>query len=182
MPRRHPAGRRGAATKGPRAFSAGDRSEVRCLGGSLAAMAIDSPHLFDNDFFRQFMKSRRQHRGLTLEQLSQLTKLIDPSGEGVSRVALSRYETGASLPGMRELRLIALSLRVPLSMLVYGGEGSDPMSSYRIELEMRIMEVVNNMVSAEGIVKDGMENDPEGADYLALLEKVKNQSSTDSET
>lgn len=136
-------------------------------------MPIDSPHLFDNDSFRHIVKARRQGHELTTEQLSQLTKLIDPSGEGVSRVALSRYETGASLPGLRELRLIALSLRLPLSRLVYGGEDSDPMTSYRIELEMRIMEVVNNMMGAEGIIKDAMENDPEGDDYKALLKQVK---------
>lgn len=139
-------------------------------------MAIDSPHLFDNEFFRQILKSRRQAKDLTTEQLSQLTKLIDPAGEGVSRVALSRYENGASLPGLRELRLIALSLRLPLAKLVYGGESTDPMSSYRLELEMKIMELVNDMVSAEGIIKDSMENDPDGAEYRALVEQVRTKS------
>lgn len=136
-------------------------------------MSIDSPHFFDNDMFGQLVKSGRQNRGLSTEQLSQLTKLIDPAGEGVSRVALSRYETGASLPGLRELRLIALALRKPLATLVYGGEASDPMSSYKLELEMRIMEVVNGMVAAEGVLKDSISNDPEGADYQALLAQVK---------
>lgn len=135
-------------------------------------MPIDHLHYFDNSHFRELLRGRRQARKLTLEQLSQMTKLIDPTAEGVSRVALSRYETAATLPGLRELRLIALALRCPLSQLIYG-EPSDPMSSYRLELEMRIMETVNDMITAEGIVKDRAENQPEGPEYFALLEQVK---------
>lgn len=135
-------------------------------------MAIDNAHYFNNDNFREMMRARRQARKLTLDQLSQLTKLIDPAGEGVSRVALSRYETGPTLPGLRELRLIAFSLRCPLSLLLYA-EQSDPMNSYRLELEMRIMETVNNMVTAEGLIKNQAENEPENADYLALVERVR---------
>lgn len=135
-------------------------------------MPIDDASYFANEHFSQVMRERRQQRGLTHEQLSRVTKAIDPAGEGVSRVALSRYETGASLPGLRELRLIALGLRVPLAQFVYG-EQSDPMLPYRIELEMRIMEMVNDMISAEGLVKDERDNNPESDAYRALLAEVK---------
>lgn len=135
-------------------------------------MGIDSPNFFDNTSFQDFMKGRRQFAGLTHEQLSRVTKLMDPTTEGVSRVALSRYETGASLPGMRELRLIALALRCPLSLLVYG-EQRDPMLPYRLELEMRIMERVNDMIFAEGVIKDESNNDPVTPEYRELIAQVK---------
>lgn len=139
-------------------------------------MAIDPPRFFSPDNVMSGMKDRRHSFDLTHEQLSQLTKAVDPTSEGVSRVALSRYETGASQPGVRELRLISLALRLPLSMLVYG-EPTDPMLKYRLALEMRIMEVVNNMVTAEGLVKDEDSNDPERPEFKALLEQVKKRSS-----
>ena len=120
------------------------------------------------------MRSRRQDAGLTHEQLSRVTKAMDPTSEGVSRVALSRYETGASLPGMRELRLIALALRCPLSLLVYGQQ-NDPMLPYRLSLEMRIMEQVNDMISAEGIIKEESDNDPMTPAYRDLIAQVKQQ-------
>jgi transcriptional regulator with XRE-family HTH domain len=136
-------------------------------------MAIDNPLLFDDATFAKRLKSARQSRELTLEQLSLLTKEIDPSGAGVSRVALSRYENGSTLPGLREIRLISFAVRLPLSTLVYG-ERTDPMSSYRLELEMRIMEVVVDVVTAEGLVKGGLEQSPDREEaYLQLLKQVK---------
>jgi len=49
------------------------------------------------------------------------------------------------------------------------------MSSYRLELEMRIMEVVVDVVTAEGLVKGGLEQSPDQEEaYLQLLEQVKN--------
>jgi transcriptional regulator with XRE-family HTH domain len=136
-------------------------------------MAIDSQHYFDDAFIASFLKSSRQRHELTLEQLSRLTKEIDPSGVGISRVALSRYENGSSLPGLRELRLLSFALRRPLSLLAYG-EFTDPMSSYRIELEMRIMEVVNDHLTAEGLIKGDQSQDPESEQFKTLLSRVKN--------
>lgn len=139
---------------------------------TLTAMAIDDTDLFSNEHFASSMKERRQARSLTHEQLSQLTKAVDPRGEGISRVALSRYETGASLPGLRELRLLAIALRSSLSQFVYGRQ-SDPMLPYRLELEMRIMERVNDMITAQGVVKDTEDNDPDTDAYKALLAEVR---------
>lgn len=137
-------------------------------------MAIDDPELFDDATFAKRLKTARQSRELTLEQLSALTKEVDPSGTGVSRVALSRYENGSTLPGLRELRLISFAVRRPLSVLVYG-QRTDPMSSYRLELEMRIMEVVMDSVTAEGLVKGETEQAPDQDEsYQHLLKQVKN--------
>jgi len=135
-------------------------------------MAIDSPYYFDDSFISSFLKSCRQDHDLTLEQLSRLTKEIDPTGAGISRVALSRYENGSSLPGLRELRLLSFALRRPLSLLAYG-ENTDPMSSYRISLEMRIMEVLNDHLAAEGLIKGEQQQEPDTAEYKALIEAVK---------
>jgi len=137
-------------------------------------MAIDDPELFDDAIFAKRLKTARQSRELTLEQLSALTKEVDPSGTGVSRVALSRYENGSTLPGLRELRLISFAVRRPLSVLVYG-QRTDPMSSYRLELEMRIMEVVMDSVTAEGLLKGESEQAPDQDEsYQHLLKQVKN--------
>lgn len=135
-------------------------------------MTIDSNAYFDDTFIALFLKSSRQRFDLTLEQLSRLTKEIDPSGVGISRVALSRYENGSSLPGLRELRLLSFALRRPLSLLAYG-EQTDPMSTYRIELEMRIMEVVNDHLTAEGLIKGDQSQNPESEQFKALLETIK---------
>ena len=139
-------------------------------------MAIDDRFFFDPENVPSAMKTRRQKLGLTHEQLSRLTKAIDLKAEGVSRVALSRYETGASLPGLRELRLIALSLRCPLSQLVYG-EMTDPMLRYRLALEMRITETVMGAISAAGVIKDDLDNDPESPAYRSLIEQAREPSS-----
>lgn len=138
-------------------------------------MAIDSTHYFDDSFVASILRSSRQTRDLTLEQLSRLTKEIDPTGAGISRVALSRYENGSSLPGLRELRLLSFALRRPLSVLAYG-EHTDPMSSYRIQLELRIQEVVNSHLEADGLIKAEDHQEPESESYRALLEQVKKSS------
>jgi len=135
-------------------------------------MAIDQNYYFDNSHFGEVLKSRRQRLDLTLDQLSVLTKEIDPKGEGVSKMTLSRYETGSTLPGLRELKILSFSLRVPLALLVYM-DREDPMTSYKLNLEMRITETVMGLVMAEGIIKGEDENEPDGPEYRDLVERVK---------
>jgi len=135
-------------------------------------MPIDASHYFRDHSVASYLKSARSHHDLTLEQLSKLTKEIDPAGVGVSRVALSRYENGASLPGLRELRLISFATRRPLAFLFYG-ERTDPMSSYRMELEMRITDTVMGQIDAQGLIKEVNEQNPESEAYAALLNRVK---------
>lgn len=135
-------------------------------------MPIDPAYLFDDTKVASYLKSARSRHDLTLEQLSRLTKEIDPAGNGVSRVALSRYENGASLPGLRELRLISFATRLPLALLLYG-ERTDPMSSYRLELEMRITDIVMGQVDAQGLIKEVSEQTPDDETFKALLQSVK---------
>lgn len=63
----------------------------------------------------------RAHYKLSAEALSRLSKLIDKAGgRGVSPPSISRYESGESLPGARELRLLCESLAVSPEWLLYG--------------------------------------------------------------
>lgn len=135
-------------------------------------MSLEEEDLFPADGVPRAMRKYRERLGVTHEQLSQLTKALDPKGEGVSRVALSRYETGAALPGLRELRLIAVALRCPLSVLVYG-QRTDPMLNYKLSLEMRIMDMVMGELTAEGLIKSEDDNDPMTPEFTELLEQVK---------
>lgn len=143
-------------------------------------MAIDHAYFFDNEPFSRTLKSARNRHGLTLDQLSALTKEIDPKAEGVSKMTLSRYETGSTLPGLRELKILSFALRVPLAMFAYE-QREDPMTSYRLNLEMRITDTVMDMIKAEGIIKDSDTQEPDTPEYRALVERVKNQKSDDSD-
>jgi len=68
----------------------------------------------------------RKDLGLNIEALSRLTKEYDPSGSGLSPTSISRYESGETLPGLREFRLLHEALDVPMSWLVYGVEDPKP--------------------------------------------------------
>lgn len=143
-------------------------------------MAIDQDYFFDNENFARMLKRRRQKLDLTLDQLSALSKEIDPKGEGVSRMTLSRYETGATLPGLRELRILSFSLRTPLALLAYE-DREDPMTSYRMNLEMRITETVMGMITTEGLIKGEEGQEPISDEFLALVEQVKTLKNNESD-
>ena len=59
---------------------------------------------------------------LKVEALSRLTKEYDSQGNGISPTSISRYESGESLPGLREFRLLVEALDVPMTWLLYGTE------------------------------------------------------------
>lgn len=68
----------------------------------------------------QRIKYVRNDLVLSVEALSRLTKEYDLGGGGLSPTSISRYESGDALPGLREFRLIAESLDVPVAWLLYG--------------------------------------------------------------
>lgn len=130
--------------------------------------------LIENIEFGDNLKRARQVRNLTLDALSRLTKLVDPNGEGVSRVSLSRYENGTNAPGLRELKILSQSLKFPLSLFVYG-DSQDPMCFVTPSLEDVISEIVMDVLVAQKVVKGNMSQDPEsGEAYSVLLEKARN--------
>ncbi len=122
--------------------------------------------------FSERLKRSRQAKGLTLDALSLVTKGVDPEAKGISRVSLSRYETGTS-PGLRELRLLALALRKTLAWLVYGDD-EDPMSppASVMAIEDQISRVVLDVLAAKGLAE--RETSPrEHPGYQQLLEEAK---------
>jgi len=68
------------------------------------------------------IRQRREEKNFTQEALSVLTKskYIDPECKGVSRPAIVGYEKNSTLPGARELRILAEALDVTPSWLVLG--------------------------------------------------------------
>lgn len=71
--------------------------------------------------FGDRVKEARQQLGLSVEALSRLCKSYDrQEAKGISPPTLGRYESGDTLPGLRELRLIAEALAVPVQWLVTG--------------------------------------------------------------
>ena len=63
----------------------------------------------------------RAELSLSVEALSRLTKRYDThESKGVSPTSLARYESGESLPGARELRLLCQALAVPPQWLLLG--------------------------------------------------------------
>lgn len=70
------------------------------------------------------IKAARLREGydLTIEALSRLSKMIDPAGQGIAHQTIVRYEKGDVLPGARELRILADSLRVSTDYLIMGAE------------------------------------------------------------
>lgn len=67
------------------------------------------------------MKDARLQLDLSVEALSRLCKAYDThEGKGISPPTLGRYEGNETLPGIRELRLIARALGVPVQWMVDG--------------------------------------------------------------
>jgi len=67
------------------------------------------------------LKYARSELSLSIEALSRLTKRYDPhEGKGVSPSSLLRYESGESLPGGREIRLLCEAFAVPTQWLILG--------------------------------------------------------------
>lgn len=119
------------------------------------------------------IKSLRQRAGdLTLDQLSELTKLVDPFGKGISRVSLSRYETGAAFPGVREMKILARALRTTISNLFYG-DSEDPMNFFPPSIDLAIQDIVYQVLVAQKVVRPKGDVEPLGDEFKSLLESVK---------
>ena len=105
--------------------------------------------------FGDRMKDARQQLGLSVEALSRLCKSYDVHGsKGISPPTLGRYESNETLPGIRELRLIAKALGVPVQWMVYGDlpdvKGAAPVQAIVTALR-EFVEYVNNDINVGGI-------------------------------
>lgn len=82
----------------------------------------ESPLVMPEDGLGERVKLVREKLGLTHDGLSNLTKLADQEGRGISRTTVRGYELGTYKPGARELRILSLALRVSPSWLLFGGD------------------------------------------------------------
>lgn len=64
----------------------------------------------------------RNGLGLTQLAVQSRSKMLDPEGVGISRAALSLYETGTNRPGAREILLICEVLSISPNWLLFGSE------------------------------------------------------------
>ncbi len=76
----------------------------------------------DKDIGKRIAYCRAQMDNLSVEALARYTKRFDR--EGVSRMAITRYEAGA-VPTCRELRSLADTFTVPVRWLLLADFGSD---------------------------------------------------------
>lgn len=93
-----------------------ETTAVYYLEVSLQEMASEPPEARLGERIRYARNSLK----LNLEAFSRLTKDCDTQGTGLSTTSISRYETGDTLPGIRETRLLCESLEVPVTWLMYG--------------------------------------------------------------
>lgn len=64
----------------------------------------------------------RNGLGFSQQAVHVRSKMVDTDGIGVSRAALSLYETGTNKPGAREITLLCEVLHVSPNWLLYGSE------------------------------------------------------------
>lgn len=85
----------------------------------------------------------RMHYSLNVEALSRLTKLCDTyEGRGISPPSLARYESGDTMPGAREIRLLCEALGVNAQWLVFG----DADSSGNSKEEQLFLSAINALI------------------------------------
>jgi len=97
------------------------------------------------------LKKLREGFSWTLGELSEATKQLDPTGDGISKVSASRYENGDSYPGYREVKLLAQTFAVPVSTLFYG-DIPDPYAGWEMSLDDYLRSVIKSVLIEEGVI------------------------------
>ncbi|MFY3382807.1 helix-turn-helix domain-containing protein [Paracidovorax sp. MALMAid1276] len=113
------------------------------------------------------LKKLREGFSWTLGELSEATKHLDPTGDGISKVSISRYENGDSYPGYRELKLIAQVFAVPVSSLFYG-DIPDPYAGWEMSLDDYLRSVIKSVLIEEGVIEGESRASREQKQVLAL--------------
>lgn len=92
------------------------------------------------------LNAARTHYKLNAEALSRLSKSVDVhEGRGISPPSIARYESGESLPGARELRLLGQALGVSMDWLVFGTvtEGG------KSDAEQQLIDALRRLISTQ---------------------------------
>lgn len=69
------------------------------------------------------IKEQRERLAMNFEELAALTRELDSEGHGISAVTLRRYERdddGATVPGIREVRILCATFDVSADYLIRG--------------------------------------------------------------
>ncbi|MGD9786315.1 MAG: helix-turn-helix domain-containing protein [Sulfuricellaceae bacterium] len=106
--------------KQPQADSTGDKKEPWAkwkVKPELVPM-IPFPGTPESGIGARIAYCRGQLDNLSVEALARYTKKFDQ--DGISRASIIRYESGDSLPGARELRVLSEALWVPVGWLLLG--------------------------------------------------------------
>ncbi|MBG6074008.1 transcriptional regulator with XRE-family HTH domain [Polaromonas sp. CG_9.7] len=107
------------------------------------------PNTAPESLFGERSRYARNDLKLSVEALSRLTKDYDPEGTGLSPTSISRYESGESLPGIREFRILCESLDVPMTWLLYG-DPTEPDDNPKLNQGERMVLLGLRMLVREG--------------------------------
>jgi transcriptional regulator with XRE-family HTH domain len=80
--------------------------------------------------------------------VSRLSKEYDPIGGGLSPTSISRYESSESLPGLKEFRLLAETLGVPIGWLLYGSLEREKRPEFSGE-ERSLMHALRTLIASQ---------------------------------
>lgn len=146
-------------------------SVIHIAASLVEIVALDSAP--PESLLPQRIKHARTSLVLSIEALSRLTREYDHGGAGLSPTSISRYESGEALPGLREFRLIAESLDVPVEWLLYGAfEEKQKQQGFSTE-ERALIHSFRNFVGA--MKDDAKVQNPTDTDWLhkqARMEKL----------
>lgn len=121
----------------------------------------------DKEALGSRLRKLREGISWTLGELSEVTKHLDPSGDGVSKVSISRYENGDSFPGYREIKLLAQAFAVPVASFFYG-DVPDPYSGWDMSLDDYLRSVIKSVLIEEGVIEGASRADRENKQMLLL--------------
>lgn len=121
----------------------------------------------DKEALGSRLRKLREGISWTLGELSEVTKHLDPSGDGVSKVSISRYENGDSFPGYREIKLLAQAFAVPVASFFYG-DVPDPYSGWDMSLDDYLRSVIKSVLIEEGVIEGESRADRENKQMLLL--------------
>ena len=107
------------------------------------------PNMAPESLLGERTRYARNDLKLSVEALSRLTKDYDPDGTGLSPTSISRYESGESLPGIREFRILCESLDVPMTWLLYG-DPTEPDDNPKLSQAERLVLMGLRMIVREG--------------------------------
>lgn len=139
---------------------------------SVSLIEIAAPHTEPPEsLLGQRIKHARKSLVLSVEALSRLTREYDQGGGGISPTSVARYESGEALPGLREFRLIAEALEVPVDWLLYGYVDAKPATHECTQEEIRLLHSLRDFVAS---AKDDAKIDnPTDTDWLQKKSRME---------